>query len=99
MPSFELTADQLIARRKALGLSQRGLARALNLSPSTIGRWERSDSRVALPEWLDLTVTRLETGHDAYEPTAKPASGVEAAPELSVLSRLHGLPNESSSFI
>jgi len=69
------------------------------LSPGTIGRWERSDSRAALPEWLDLAVTRLEAGVDAYEPTAEPPSGVDAVPDLSALSRLGSLPRESTTFI
>jgi transcriptional regulator with XRE-family HTH domain len=42
-----LDPGELRARRRALGLSQAGLAQALCVAPNTVARWERGELRTA----------------------------------------------------
>lgn len=51
--------ERVIAVRRKLGLSQKGLARRLRIDPGTLGRWERSEGRPsrALRQRLDALLT------------------------------------------
>lgn len=40
-------AEELILRRKVLGLSEKNLAKYLRVDPSTLGRWERGERQLA----------------------------------------------------
>jgi transcriptional regulator with XRE-family HTH domain len=56
----KLDPGELRARRRALGLSQAGLAQALGVAPNTVARWERGELRSADPSRVRTTLTRLE---------------------------------------
>jgi non-specific serine/threonine protein kinase len=54
-----VTPDELRDRRKALGLSQSGLGRALGISPNTVARWERGEQRLGNPALVRLALDGL----------------------------------------
>jgi predicted ATPase/DNA-binding CsgD family transcriptional regulator/DNA-binding XRE family transcriptional regulator len=76
-------ATELRVRRRALGLSQAALARALGVASNTVARWERGERSIRSPELVGLALQRLEGG-PAQAATEKPA---------------HNLPAELSSFV
>lgn len=51
-------AARLTSRRVALKLSQRALARILNVHWTTVFRWEHDQRQV--PRWIDLVLDTLE---------------------------------------
>jgi DNA (cytosine-5)-methyltransferase 1 len=60
-----VTADELVAARKALGLSQSGLAEALRLGPNgdrTVRRWEAGDVPVTGPASLAIELLLASKG-------------------------------------
>jgi DNA-binding XRE family transcriptional regulator len=63
-----MTPDELRDRRKALGLSQSGLGRALGISPNTVARWERGEQRLGNPSLVRLALDGL--AHAAAVPDA-----------------------------
>jgi predicted ATPase len=64
-----LSPAQLRTRRKALGLSQQALARAVGVTTNTIARWERGERRIAHAQLLHIGLERLE-GSKAATPAA-----------------------------
>lgn len=54
-----MTPDDLRAFRNKLGLSQAGLARALDVDVMTISRWERGAMAIQHPTILRLALERL----------------------------------------
>ena len=40
----QTTGQKIVAYRRLRGMSQRALARTLNVDPGTLGRWERDES-------------------------------------------------------
>jgi transcriptional regulator with XRE-family HTH domain len=50
--------DELRGRRKALDLTQEGLAQELGVTPTTVARWERDE--VPIPGYLELALDGLE---------------------------------------
>src|SRR6266851_3962799 len=60
-PADTLDSFELRARRRALRLSQAGLARALGVAANTVARWERDELRIGDPSRVSATMTRLET--------------------------------------
>jgi predicted ATPase/DNA-binding CsgD family transcriptional regulator/DNA-binding XRE family transcriptional regulator len=76
-------APELRVRRRALGLSQAALARALGVASNTVARWERGERSIRSPELVGLALQRLEGRSDAAA-ASKPA---------------HNLPAELSSFV
>lgn len=55
-----MTADELIARREALGLSRGELANRLGLPHVTIWRWETGERQIQMAGVLDLALQTLE---------------------------------------
>jgi transcriptional regulator with XRE-family HTH domain len=57
-----MNGEDLQRRRKALGLSQAQLAKALDLSVRTLQNWESAHRKVPLVtgRWLDVQLCRLE---------------------------------------
>lgn len=55
---MKLTAEELTARREALGLSQQTLAERFGVHYMTISKWERGLHRI--PEMVDLALATLE---------------------------------------
>jgi transcriptional regulator with XRE-family HTH domain len=49
----------LVEERRRLGLSRTELASRLGVAPSTVGRWERGERRVAHPSMLRLALDAL----------------------------------------
>jgi transcriptional regulator with XRE-family HTH domain len=76
-------APELRVRRRALGLSQAALARALGVASNTVARWERGERSIRSPELVDLALQRLAGKPDAAA-TKEPA---------------HNLPAELNSFV
>jgi DNA-binding XRE family transcriptional regulator len=56
-----MTPTDLIAARKALGLSQAALARTLGVSLNTTNRWEKGER--AIPPYLWLAIEGLRHQH------------------------------------
>lgn len=56
--SPQMTGPELQKRRKALGLSQSGIAERLLVSPNTVARWERDE--MAIPPYLSLALQTIE---------------------------------------
>jgi non-specific serine/threonine protein kinase len=54
-----LTPEELRERRKALGLSQASLGRALGVSPNTLARWERGELKLSNPSLVRLALDGL----------------------------------------
>ena len=54
-----MTGEQLKERRKALGLGLNELARALDLSPSTLSRYEAGKLLIRAPRLLDHALRDL----------------------------------------
>lgn len=52
-----MDAGQFIADRTALGMSQRGIAKALGVDSGTISRWESGESRI--PHAIELALATL----------------------------------------
>lgn len=50
--------------RKVLGLTQRGLSNALRVTPSTLGAWERGDSRMPDSRLDSLLLLVMDADHD-----------------------------------
>ena len=62
-----LTPGQLRARRRALGLSQAGLATALGVTANTLARWERGEVPMSKPALVRMGLERLGAPSvDAY---------------------------------
>jgi DNA-binding transcriptional regulator YiaG len=57
-----MTPDDLKRRREQLGLSQAGLARALEVSRRSLQNWEQGHRGIDryVAAWLDQALTRLE---------------------------------------
>lgn len=55
-----MTAAELRARRKQLGLSQAEIAERIGSHRVTVTRWETEAEPI--PRWLDLAMTALEQG-------------------------------------
>jgi transcriptional regulator with XRE-family HTH domain len=55
-----VTGEQLQARRKARGLSQRQLAIMLGVSPQTLGHWERGARTNGWPSVLRWALDAIE---------------------------------------
>ena len=53
-----MTADELKQARKALGLSQMALSRALGVDGRTVRRWEAGDS--IIPPFLPLALEAVK---------------------------------------
>jgi transcriptional regulator with XRE-family HTH domain len=53
-----MTAQELVERRKALSLTQQGLAAALGVTQQTVNRWEHEER--AIPSFLALALDGLE---------------------------------------
>ncbi len=45
LPEGESVSTQLVLHRKALGLSQKEMARRLGVNPGTLSRWERGERK------------------------------------------------------
>jgi DNA-binding transcriptional regulator YiaG len=60
-----MTPDDLKARREQLGLSQAGLADALEISLRSLQNWEQGHRGIDrfTAAWLDQALTRLEQQH------------------------------------
>jgi len=58
----DLRPEDLIERRRRLGLSQAELGRRLGTNSNTISRWERGDAPIGNPRMLDLALKALERG-------------------------------------
>lgn len=54
----QMTAADLVARREALGLTQRQLAARFGVHYLTISKWERGLHRI--PEMVDMALMTLE---------------------------------------
>lgn len=54
----EMTGEELKTRRTLLGLTQREMAEALQVSPNTVARWEREE--MGMPGMIALALERLE---------------------------------------
>ena len=52
--------SELLARRRAMGLSQAALAERLGVAANTVARWERGELRIAKPRMLDLALRAVE---------------------------------------
>lgn len=57
-----MTPQELKTRRLALGLSQEHLARLLDVTTSTVARWEQGKGKIGSPSMLNLALTCLELG-------------------------------------
>lgn len=55
-----MIGSELQKRRKAIGLSQSGLAKKLDVSPNTVARWERGE--LSVPPYLELALQTIERG-------------------------------------
>lgn len=57
-----MTADELKARRKELGLSQTKLAEAIGVTQHTVSRWEEGKIKLTAPRslWLDVEMAKLK---------------------------------------
>lgn len=44
-PTAESLGATIVATRRALGIQQEALARQLGVDPTTLGRWERNESK------------------------------------------------------
>ncbi len=86
-----LTPDELRRRRRALGLSQAGLGRALGVTANTLARWERGQQRLANPQLIRLALERVEL--DRAEPTIGDRQSRADWPAP------HNLPAVATSFI
>lgn len=53
-----MTREELVARRKALGLTRERLSFALGRSYKTIGQWERGATPI--PHWVDGMLAGIE---------------------------------------
>jgi DNA-binding XRE family transcriptional regulator len=65
-----LSSTELRARRRALGLTQAGLAAELDMSANTVARWERGELQIGHPRRVLHRLEQLERGsarddHDA----------------------------------
>jgi predicted ATPase/DNA-binding CsgD family transcriptional regulator len=87
-----VTPAGLVARRRALGLTQRALAEMLGVPRNTVARWERGDLRMARPDWLALALGNFEAR--AHGP---PVATLDVG--LSSPSQAPHLPAELSSFV
>lgn len=64
-----MTAAEIKAKRISLGYSIRGLAAALECSPSTVSRWESGQAVPQPPRMLELALWALEHQRDKNERT------------------------------
>lgn len=87
-----LTAANLVARRRALGLSQQALGEVLGVPRNTVARWERGALRVERPEWLELALNNFEARSRGQPPN-------ESSDESPAGDRAVHLPAELSSFV
>jgi transcriptional regulator with XRE-family HTH domain len=55
-----MSPQELLARRKALGMSQARLAIRLGVSVNTVARWERRELGIAHPEMVRLALEAME---------------------------------------
>ena len=53
-----MTPNELLSRRRALGLSQAELATRLGVATNTVARWERGER--AIPPYLQLALQVIE---------------------------------------
>jgi predicted ATPase/DNA-binding CsgD family transcriptional regulator len=67
-----LDPAELRARRRALALSQAGLAKILGVAPNTVARWERGELRTADPSRVRAALGRLEADALARHGTDNP---------------------------
>lgn len=56
-----MISNELLSRRKALGLSQSELAAKLEVAPNTVARWERGERTI--PNMLRLVLQTIEDEH------------------------------------
>jgi len=64
---------ELKARRTALGLTQRQLASAIEVSPNTVARWERGELTIDRPNVLRYLLGEMQrdkSAHGAQWPAA-----------------------------
>jgi len=70
-------ADHLVARRKALGLSQREVAALADISPDALSKWERGYYRpddASIGKWANALGCGYRVTRELTEPdTAPPA--------------------------
>src|ERR1700687_129439 len=95
-PGQVLLAEEVRARRRALGLTQSELAEEVGVRSNTVARWERGELRPIHPEQLSRVLARLEQSR-----TRLPTE--DARPRrLQVLAgglRRVELPTQLSSFV
>ena len=103
-----LAPEALRARRRALGLTQAGLATALDVSANTVARWERGELRVGHPERVLRRLALLERRRPgaarsapvrSVRPEPPPSAGRRAARSGLFEEPPRGLPSALSSFI
>ena len=103
-----LAPEALRARRRALGLTQAGLATALDVSANTVARWERGELRVGHPERVLRRLALLERRRPgaarsapvrSVRPEPPPSAGRRAARSGLFEEQPRGLPSALSSFI
>ena len=105
-----LAPAELRARRRALGLTQAGLAAALDVSANTVARWERGELRAGHPGRVLRRLERLEQRRPGTAPAgparaarprpAGPRSARSDAARPGLLEEPpQGLPGDLSSFI
>lgn len=62
----DLRPEDLLDRRKRLGVTQVDLARTLGVSANTIACWERGDKPIGNPRMLDLALRAIEHGVEGW---------------------------------
>jgi transcriptional regulator with XRE-family HTH domain len=55
-----MSGEELRQLRLALGMSQRALARALEVAPNSVARWERGEREITAPGAIRLALARLK---------------------------------------
>jgi transcriptional regulator with XRE-family HTH domain len=81
-----LLPTDLRARRRALGLTQAGLAAELDVSANTVARWERAELQIGHPRRVLHRLEQLERDPArSRRPTAAPMTAGHLANHGSVL--------------
>lgn len=53
-------ASEFATRRRKLGMTQEELAKELDVTPTTIARWERGEATIGHPRMVRLALQRLD---------------------------------------
>src|SRR5689334_7674927 len=86
-----LAPAELRLRRRALGLTQAGLAAEFGVTPNTLARWERGEIRMASPERIRRLLEHLESSK------SDAGTGIDVARQPPAAQ--HNLPGALTSFV